>query len=395
MGAVKREAKRKLLSLMHDVQARFDKVKVNSLLKNYTTDVIQNERPVQVKSVIFIITRMVRFSGGQTSILRLGTELSKQGFEVGYAVYKSQSKQEMQICASSNLEGFLGNLYTMHDLDDLKNILIPDVVVATSWDTVTYAKKFSSYRMYFVQDYEPYFYAFGEQFFMAKKTYEQGLHMVSLGNWNKMMIEKNCNPVSPIDVVEFPYEKKEYPMKERNYFSYKEKKKFTIAVYLKYYGKRLPCILQYMLSELTMMMRKDGIELDIRYYGEAKSFRVKDGINMGMLSKKELLDLYQSADFGIVASMSNISLIPYEMLATGLPLIEFKDGTFDYFFPDNCAALVDISSKDLYEKMKECIMNPELLVERQKNAAAYLSTLSWEKTGKEFGCILEKICENE
>lgn len=394
MGAVKREAKRRLLSLIHDTQARIDKVKVNGLLSNYSTNVIENEEPSQVRSILFIITRMVRFHGGQTSILRLGTELSKLGYEVGYAVYKAQSKQEMELCASSNLEGFQGKLYTMHDLDDLTNILIPDVVIATSWDTVSFAKRFSSYRMYFVQDYEPYFYSFGEQFLMAKKTYEQGLHMVSLGNWNRKMIETNCNPVSPIDVVEFPYEKKEYPLKKRDYASYKNKKEFVLAVYLKYYGKRLPCILQYMMTELTQLMKADGIKLDIRYYGEAKSFRVKGGKNLGMLTKKELLALYEAADFGIVASMSNISLVPYEMLATGLPLIEFKDGTFDYFFPDNCAALVDISPSDMYEKIKECIMNPALLIERQENANSYLKTLSWEKTGREFGHILEKICEN-
>lgn len=394
MGVVKRESKRKLLSLIHDAQARLDKVKVNRLLQNYTTNVISNVRPEQIKSVLFIITRMVRFHGGQTSILRLGTELWEQGYEVGYAVYKPQSKEEMQICASSNLKGFQGKLYTMHDLDDLKNIMIPDVVVASSWDTVSFAKQFSSYIMYFVQDYEPYFYPFGEQFLMAKKTYEQGLHMVSLGSWNKKVIEANGTPVSPIDVIEFPYEKKEYPLKERNYMSYSHRKNFVIAVYLKYYGKRLPCILQNLMTELTEMMKADGISLDVRYYGESKGFRVKGGKNLGMLTKEELLSLYQEADFGIVASMSNISLVPYEMLGTGLPLIEFKDGTFDYFFPEECAALIDISTIDLYEKMKEAIYNPEILVRRNENARNYLKTLSWEKTGKEFGQILERICES-
>ncbi|WP_066715504.1 hypothetical protein [Clostridium sp. Marseille-P299] len=391
MGAIKRETKRKLLSLIHDAQARVDKIKVNGLLKNYSTNVIKNEKPLQVKSIVFIITRMVRFHGGQTSILRLGTELSKLGYNVGYAVYKAQTKEEMELCARSNLESFQGKLYTMYDLDDLKNILNPDVVIATSWDTVSFAKQFRSYRMYFVQDYEPYFYPFGEQFLLAKKTYEQGLHMVSLGSWNKMMIETNCSPVSPIDVVEFPYEKKEYPLKNRQYEDYKSKKQFVIAVYLKYYGKRLPCILQYMLTEVQNMFAKDGITLDVQYYGEAKSFKAKGGKNLGMLNKKELLELYQRADFGIVASMSNVSLVPYEMLATGLPLIEFKDGTFDYFFPDNCAALVDISPNDLYIKMKECIQNPEIMRIRQENANAYLKTLSWEKTGKEFSQILKRL----
>lgn len=394
MGALKRETKRRLLSMIHDVQARVEKLKVNQLLEHYNTEVITNQPPAKVQSVLFIITRMVRFHGGQTSVLRLGTELAKLGYAVGYVVYKPQTKEEMELCASSNLKGFQGKLYTMEELTFLKKSATPDVVVATSWDTVSYAKKFSSYRMYFVQDYEPYFYAFGEQFILAKKTYEQGLHMVSLGTWNKQMIENNGSPISPIDCIEFPYEKKEYPLKSRDFMSYKNKKKFIVAVYLKYYGKRLPCVLQYMLSEVSRMFKEEGITLEVRYYGEAKSFRTKGGKNIGMLNKKELLSLYQEADFGILASMTNISLISYEMLATGLPLIEFKDGTFSYFFPDNCAALVDISPRDLYEKIKECINNPKILMDRQENANKYLKTLSWEKTGQEFGKILENICEN-
>jgi hypothetical protein len=272
---------------------------------------------------------MVRFHGGQTSILRLGTELAKQGYLVYYAVYKNQSKEEMKICASSNLEGFLGNLISSAAFLKLQQKKSPDVIVATSFDTVSYAKKFSGYKMYFVQDYEPYFYPFGEMFFLAKKTYEQGLHMVSLGAWNQEMIKKNCTVVSPIDVIDFPYEKSEYPKIERDYMAYRDKKKLVIAVYLKYYGKRLPCIIPYMLQEVKELFIHEGIELIIKYYGEAKGFRAEGGTNLGMLSKSELRDLYQTADFGMVASMSNISLVPYEMLSTGLPVIEFMDGTFE------------------------------------------------------------------
>ena len=333
MGAIKRETKRRLLSMIHNVQAKVDQVRVNALLDRYDASVYENQKPEQVKSVLFIITRLVRFSGGQTSILRLGTELHKLGYEVGYAVYKPQSKEEMQICASSNLSGFKGDLYTMEELNAMYQCNSFDVVVASSWDTLSFAKKLGKYTMYFVQDYEPYFYPFGEVFLLAKKTYEQGAHMVSLGNWNAEMIKKECHPVSPIDVVDFPYEKKEYPKKERDYMAYQGKKHFVIAVYLKYYGKRLPCILQYMMTNVIKQFEKNGITLEVKYFGEAKNFTVKGGKNQGMLSKKELLALYEEADFGIVASMSNISLIPYEMLATGLPLVEFEDGTFEYFFP--------------------------------------------------------------
>ena len=399
MEALKREVKRKILSEAHDVSARIEMHRIEPLLKNYNTEVISNipdKTAIRYKKrIVFIITRMVRFHGGQTSVLRLGTELAKQGYNVAYAVYKSQSRKEMQICAASNYEVFEGKLYTAKVLermiDEQKGA---DIVIATSWDTVSYAKRLNGYKMYFVQDFEPYFYSFGEKFLLAKKTYEQGLHMVSLGAWNKDMILKLAKPVSDIDVIEFPYEKSEYPPCDRDYMSYSGKKKLTFAVYLKYYGKRLPCILQSMMGEMREELLKHGIEAEVKYFGEAKNFKPKNGINLGMLTKQELFELYKSSDFGITASMSNISLVPYEMISTGLPMIEFEDGTFEYFFPKGSAVMTGISGKVLAGQIIDCLNNPEVLQKMQENAQSYMKDLSWQKTGEEFGRIIEGICAN-
>lgn len=390
--ALVRETKRRILSLLHDFRAHVESKRIREELKRYDSSVIENFPPARKKKVVIVFTRLVRFSGGQTSALRLGTQLAAQGFEVAYAVYKRQSKEEMRFCAKSSLSGVEGTFYPANVL----NAMIAkqkgaDIVIATSWDTVSFVKKLPGYKMYFVQDYEPYFYSFGELSLLAKKTYEQGLHMVSLGAWNKEMIEKNCNVVSPLDVIEFPYEKGEYPEKKRNFSEYEKKTTFIFAVNVKYYGKRLPCIIQYIIKELTECFQKDGIILDVRYFGEAKSFHTEGGRNLGMLTKKELSELYRKADFGMVASMSNISLIPYEMLASGLPVIEFADGTFPYFFKEKSAILTGLSGKELYMELKRCIQHPNLLEQYMENARQELDGLSWKRTGEQFGDIIRSL----
>lgn len=388
MGKIKSEAKRIILSGIHTTEAVVDRLMVERVLKNYDMEPVENKLPLKrVKRITFIITRMVKFHGGQTSILRLGTRLADQGYDVIYAVYKAQTKDEMELCARSNFAGYKGRLCTAAGLKRLKT----DIVVATSYDTVSFAKKSDGYKMYFVQDYEPYFYQFGELFLMAKKTYEQGLHMVSLGNWNKEMILRECKPVSPIDVIEFPYEASEYPKIERDYAAYGVKKEFTIAVYLKFYGKRLPTIIPYLLTHVKEKFREEGIEIKVKYFGEAKNFRPKGGENLGMLTKKELFALYEKSDFGMVASLSNISLVPYEMISTGLPVIEFADGTFPYFFPKDSGILTEISYIDLYEKLKRVMERPELLSLYHENAMKYMEGLSWERSGMQFGEIVSGL----
>lgn len=393
MEAIKREGKRVLLSGIHYMQAKAEMARVSAELKRYSFDVIQNKSPKKKRSILFLITRMVRFHGGQTSLLRLGTKLSAMGFDVGYAVYKSQSKEEMALCAKNNLSDFQGHLFTMTDLSRMISgeKKSADLVVASSWDTVSFAKKLPGYKMYFVQDYEPYFYQFGEIFLLAKKTYEQGLHMVSLGAWNKKMIERECHPVSAIDVIDFPYEAAEYPFRERDFSAYQNKKTLRLAVYLKYYGKRLPCIIPDLLCKLKKLLAAESISLLVDYFGEAESFHAPGGRNLGMLNKEELKNLYYSADFGMVASLSNISLVPYEMLSAGLPVIEFADGTFSEFFPEGSATLIGLSAEELCGKLLTLLRQPEQLKLQLSFARAYMDGLGWEKSAAQFAEIIKGL----
>ena len=168
-------------------------------------------------------------------------------------------------------------------------------------------------------------------------------------------------------------------------------KRGDFAVYIKDVGKRAPYLIQYLLTKLKNDFSKEGITLNIKYYGEDKNFKCEGGENIGKLNKNELLNLYNTSDFGLVVSLTNISLVPYEMLATGLPVIEFKEGTFEYFFPDNTAIVTTFDYNDFYNQIKENINNPNKLKEMNKNSMEYLSRLSWEKTTEEFIKILDKV----
>ena len=75
---------------------------------------------------------------------------------------------------------------------------------------------------------------------------------------------------------------------------------------------------------------KKGYKLNVLFFGIDKKNRFDGATNLGKLSREELFELYKKCDFGMTASMSNISLVPYEMLATGLPLVEFRNGSYKF-----------------------------------------------------------------
>ncbi len=92
------------------------KKRQNRKLYNYIDlDVIENKFPKKVNKIIFIIPSMAKFSGGHTSILRLGTELSKK-YEVFYASYIEDNVDKMKNAAFINLKNYKGKIINLSEI---------------------------------------------------------------------------------------------------------------------------------------------------------------------------------------------------------------------------------------------------------------------------------------
>lgn len=348
---------------------------------------IENKVPYKIQNICFVVPEIEKHSGGITSVLRLGTYLSKLGFDVIYASFTEQNINNMVEISKYNLKDVEGSFRKLSDVINKKF----DIIVATSWISVYYSKKLEGYKVYFVQDYEPYFFKLSERYLMAKKTYEQGFHIISLGNWNIEQIKKECLSYSRMDWIDFPYEPKEYENIKRDFSKYRNKRRIKIAVYSKEDGKRIPNLLQGILKKTALELKKDEIELDILFFGFESKYKPQIGKNMGKLNKYEMWKLYKECDFGMVASMTNISLVPYEMISTGLPIIEFKDGSYTYFFEDNTAILIDFNYKTLANKLKYYLSNPERLESIMINSQKQIGNLSWKHSAEQFANIIENV----
>lgn len=165
-----------------------------------------------------------------------------------------------------------------------------------------------------------------------------------------------------------------------------------MAVYIKVNSRRMPYVLQYVLTELKNKLKvRDHINLKIYYFGEDMWFECMEGTNLGRLAKDELSDLYHKTDFGAVISLTNISLVPYEMIATGLPVLEYKKGSFSTFFDEESAILFGLDSEELYNKILFMIKHPQNLEKMTHHAQTYLNNQTWSKTITQFDDIIKKL----
>lgn len=382
----------RLIQLAQDFyQSALDKHEariINNILKMESFDPVVNIAPDTIRNIAIVVPTLKRYAGGHTSILRLGTNLADKGYKVTYISFHNQNLDQMSSVAHCNLPCVKGSFAQYKDAKKNKY----DVCVATSWESVYWSKQLSGYKIYFVQDYEPYFFKMSERYLLAKKTYELGFHIVSLGKWNIRQIQKQCNVIGNIDAIDFPYEPSEYKNKPRDFSAYMHKKTITIAVYSKEEGKRIPNLLQGILQKASEELAKDEINLRINFFGFKNNHKLTIGKNYGKLGKEELAKLYEKSDFGMVASMTNISLVPYEMIAVGLPVIEFREGSFTDFFPEDAAILIDFNYMTLVNAIKKAVRNPDKIEEMTKKARAAITPLSWEKTSGEF---IEILCDIE
>ena len=362
---------------------------MSAVSNNLDFEKIDNKMVEKNKKVLFVIPQMLPGMGGLTSILRVALRLSQNRYKVYYASYNCDDIESMSAAARINLANYEGEFIK---LSDARNMIF-EFVIGSNWQSVFFLKNIPGYKLYFVQDYEPYFYPYGDNYFLAKASYSLGLHIISLGKWNIDQIKKNgeddkikCN------WVEFPFEKDEYPFNKKDFESYKNKKAFNIAVFVKREAKRMPSLLLQIIEKSQAYMKsRYQIDLNYKVFGLNIKEKIPAGTNLGKLTKKEIFELYKTCDFGMVSSLTNISLVPYEMLSSGLPVIEFNCGTYADFLGKETATLVSFDYKDLCEKLHKAITNPEKLQTQLDKASSIMNGLSWDKTGKQFVDILNKI----
>lgn len=354
----------------------------------FNNKVAQQDYQTNYHSVTFVSAGIIPYSGGITTMLHLGTLLSKQGYDVYYQSFVPQNVEDMQTNAEFNYPGYQGTCVPEESFTSHTS----DIWIATLWETAYLIKNLSGYKMYFIQDYEPYFYPYGDRSQLAKASYELGLHMISLGPWCAKMIQQQTGTNCTLNQINFPVDIEHYEHKKRDFSAYPDKRKINLAVYTRFNSpRRAPINLQFVLYNTEKLLEQNNIELNINYFGTDSKERFINGKNLGKLNKKQLRELYYQSDFGIAPSMTNFSLVPFEMMSSGLPFIDFVEGTGPDFIPDNCCWYTQFNEYDLADLLRKICCEPQKIEEKVLKAKKHLQQITWQQTFTDFLRIIRNI----
>jgi glycosyltransferase involved in cell wall biosynthesis len=111
--------------------------------------------------------------------------------------------------------------------------------------------------------------------------------------------------------------------------------------------------------------------------------------HLGIVSPGELSWLYSEATVGVALSMTNSSLVPTDMMACGLPVVDVRGfGTEGVHGRDGPVELAEFDDLAVGEAIERLLGDPALREERSRAGLEYASHHRWDVTAD---CVEEGL----
>lgn len=136
-----------------------------------------------MRKAAWVISPPTKGSGGFRTICSKARYLDLHGFECHFFILPGAESYK----SASQVADEIVNWYGYEPKSVCIQALIPDcfdVAIATAWNTAEYvAMQSVSFKLYFIQDFEPWFYPVGENYLCAEHSYLLDLMPITIGRW--------------------------------------------------------------------------------------------------------------------------------------------------------------------------------------------------------------------
>ena len=256
-------------------------------------------------------------SGGHTTMFRMVEALEAAGHTCVLYLYDRYAG-DLTSHTEVIRRGWPKIKAQVHDSVELDRAgLVLDGCVATSWVTahVLARRSVVARRFYFVQDFEPFFYARGSEAALVEDTYHFGFRTIAIGHMVADLVRERCGVEAT--VAEFGCDTEIYRLTNPGPRS-------GVVFYTKPDTPRRG----YRLGVLALAeFHRTHPEQPIHLFGELPRKLPFPVVPHGKMTPTELNGLYNQTIAGLAMSFTNISLVAEEMLAAGtIPVV--NDSTY-------------------------------------------------------------------
>jgi glycosyltransferase involved in cell wall biosynthesis len=254
-------------------------------------------------------------------------------------------------------------------------------IVATAWETAypAYLDKSTARRFYFVQDFEPSFYPVGSASVLAENTYRFGFRGLTAGEWLAYKLHADYGMVS--DAYDFGVD-------TRRYFVTNTEERRDVFFYARSTTPRRGFDLGVAALSHLATARPD---VTIHFAGTSGRegqvpFRHVDHHNLGLSA---LNDLYNRCAAGLVLSLTNMSLLPLELIASGVTPV-MNDAPNNRMVSESpFIAYVPLSPRAVAERLIEIVDRPDN-GPRATSISRSVAGTDWGRSGEQFVKAFER-----
>lgn len=342
-------------------------------------------------SIIWLIPQPFEGSGGHRNIFRAIRYLG----EFGHSCRVHVIPDNHRFANGSEIADFI----TREFFDIGAEVILgteevghSDVMVSTFWTTAYVAKENqnkTAAQIYFLQDFEPMFYPMSTEYVRAMASYDFGFYFITSGPWPLQMLAATVGEKRG-DYFRFPIDRNIY------YPAPVAEERQRIAYFARPHMPRR-C---YPLGVAALaLIKQTHPNVEIVFYGdkpEAYGDVPFEFTNLGMTDTiQELGDLYRSATVGLCFSTTNPSLVPFEMMACGCPVVDLaaNGNVVNYESADN-AVLVDPTPEAIADGIRSVLDSREQRARLSENgiqlATQFPTELEMAKLIEHY--MLQELC---
>ena len=333
-------------------------------------------------NIAWVLSPISIGSGGQNTIARFAKSLQKRGHNVMFFIYESFAQQPAQY-SHDILKKHFNIDVPCYPIRDYKNHNI-DVVFATGWETAypVFNMKTNAHKFYFVQDYEPLFYGTGSKSVLAENTYRFGFYGITAGAWLTKQVSEKYGMEA--DYFDFGADLDIYHPAENN------QKKKQICFYARPVTERRAFEIGIM--ALTRFHQKHPDYEIVMFGWDISDYDIPfPYTDLGIVSHDKLAEVYQESAACLVLSLTNASLLPLELLASGCIPVMNEGENNRLVVGENENIIYTINSPIELAKGLDYVVSNEDVQGLCNKAADSVSQRSWDLSYEKFERIMMRV----
>ena len=331
-------------------------------------------------NIHWIIPDFAPGGGGHMTIFRMVHHLELKGHRVTIWVNDPTlhtTPDDAYETIVKHFQGFKGDVRFIDnsDTEDSFRNASGDAIIATDCWTVWPAMVPTNFkkRFYFVQDFEPSFHPMGANYLAAEQSYREDFNCICASPWLAEMMQEKYDRKASYFWLAADTTLYTPPKRASN------RKILRIAVYARYFTARRAVDLAFLALE---KLAERGQKFEVHFFGAALPFKEAPFkyIDHGVASPEQLAAIFQKCDVGVVFSATNYSLVPQEMMACKLPILELSGENTHAIFPEDVATFAEPDPRAIADKLELLLSDKEYRTLQAERAVEWVSGFSWSKS---------------